>query len=117
MSQLELLDGISEASTLDEVQEYINTVIEMRGFAEESLLEMMLLLLEETGELAKAVRKTATKMSMDPDKQQNYGTVESEAADVFIVLLSICNKLGINLLTALKNKEAENCKRNWTFER
>ena len=77
----------------------------------------MLLLLEETGELAKAVRKTSTNMSVDVDKIQNYDTIESEVADVFIVLMAVCNKLGINLLSALREKEKKNCERNWSFER
>ena len=55
----------------------------------------MLLLTEEIGELAKAIRKDKTSMSIDKSKINNYDTIESEVADVFIVLCSICNKLNI----------------------
>ena len=76
----------------------------------------MLLLIEEVGELAKSIRKNATDMSIDNDKINHYDTIESEIADVFIVLNSICNKLNIDLYTALKNKEQENIKRTWKKE-
>ncbi|MCL2854931.1 MAG: hypothetical protein FWE21_04860 [Defluviitaleaceae bacterium] len=117
MNQVELLDKLTRKSSLTEVQEYIKTVLDLRGFSDESIQESMLILLEEVGELAKAVRKGHTKMSVDADKMQSYDTVESEVADVFVVLLAVCNKLGINLLDALVEKERQNCSRNWTFER
>ena len=44
-------------------------------------------------------------MSIDKDKISHYDTIESEVADVFIVLSSICNKLNIDLYKALKDKE------------
>ena len=65
----------------------------------------MLLLLEKVGELAKAIRKNATNMSIDNSKINHYDTIESEVADVFIVLSSICNRLNIDLYKALKDKE------------
>ena len=117
MNQREMLDEITEESSLNQVQEYINTVVELRGFAGQSIQETMLLLLEETGELAKAVRKSETRMSVDVDKMQNYDTVESEAADVFFVLAAVCNQMNINLLDALKEKEKKNIGRNWSFDR
>ena len=36
-------------------------------------------------------------MESDKDKLYNYDTIESEIADCFIVLTSICNKLNINM--------------------
>lgn len=117
MNQRDLLDKMTENSSVNEIQDYIKKVIELRGFNKESIQETMLLLLEETGELAKAIRKTATEMTVDVDKMQNYDTVESEVADVFIVLITVCNQLNINLFEALKEKELKNCERNWSFER
>ena len=117
MNQLELLNTLTEDSSLAQIQEYIDKVVELRGFKGQPVLETMLLLLEEVGELAKAIRKTATRMSIDTDKMQNYDTVESEAADVFFVLIAICNHMGIDLLSALKEKEKKNCNRNWSFDR
>ncbi|MCL2085011.1 MAG: hypothetical protein FWH06_07130 [Oscillospiraceae bacterium] len=117
MDQMNLLNEITESSSLTQIQEYIKSVVELRGFSNQPVQETMLLLLEETGELAKAIRKTATNMSVDVNRIQNYDTVESEAADVFFVLMSVCNQMNINLLSALKEKEKKNCERSWSFER
>jgi len=117
MTQSDLLNTITKTSSLNQIQDYIKAVLDLRGFNDESIQETMLLLLEEAGELAKAIRKTATNMSVDADKMQSYDTVESEVADVLIVLLAICNKLNINLFDALIEKERKNSARNWTFER
>lgn len=112
-NQLELWNNINEKSTLQEVQQYIKSVIEMRGFANQEIEKTMLLLLEEVGELAKSIRKDATNMSIDKSKINHYDSIENEVADVFIVLSSVCNKLNIDLYNALKNKERENIVREW----
>lgn len=117
MKQEGMLNKLNDKSSLSEIQQYIDTVVNLRGWASESIQETMLLLLEETGELAKAIRKSETGMSVDMDKMQNYDTVESEVADVFFVLTAVCNKLNINMLKALKEKEKMNLERNWSFDR
>ena len=91
-------------------------MIEIRGFANQEIEKTMLLLLEEVGELAKSIRKNATNMGIDKNKINHYDTIESELADVFIVLSSVCNKLNIDLYKALKDKEEENIKRIWNKE-
>ena len=111
--QLKLWENLSGSNTLHEVQEYIRKVIEIRGFSNQSIEQAMLLLTEEIGELAKAIRKEKTSMSIDNNKIKNYDTIESEVADVFIVLCTICNKLDIDLFSSLKDKERENIKRKW----
>lgn len=111
--QLELWKNLKEDNTLEKVQEYIRKVIEIRGFSNQSIEQAMLLLTEEIGELAKAIRKEKTTMSIDNNKIRNYDTIESEVADVFIVLCTICNKLNINLFSSLKGKEKENIERIW----
>lgn len=117
MNQIELLNVLNENSSMTQIQEYIKKIVELRGFSKQPVTETMLLLLEETGELAKAIRKAATHMSVDSDKLHRYSSVESEAADVFFVLAAVCNQMGINLFDALKEKEAQNCERKWSFER
>ena len=111
--QNELLKLLKKGNTIDEIQEYIKQVIELRGFANQKVQDKMLLLLEETGELAKAIRKTLPETPIDYDKIENYTDIEEEIADVFIVLVSICNRLNINLYEALRNKEEKNAKREW----
>lgn len=112
--QLDLFNELNENKTLREVQEYIKNVIEIRGFNKQSPEQTMLLLTEEVGELAKAIRKDKTKMCIDNNKINNYDTIESEVADVFIVLSTICNELNIDLYSAIKNKEKENINRKWS---
>ncbi len=85
-SQVELWNNLNEKNTLKEVQKYIKDVIEIRGFSNQEIEKTMLLLLEEVGELAKSIRKSATNMSIDKNKINHYDTIESEVADVFIVL-------------------------------
>lgn len=111
--QKELLNLLNEEKNIDEIQEYIKKVIEIRGFANQRVQDKMLLLFEETGELAKAIRKTLPEASIDYNKIENYTSIEEEIADVFIVLVSICNKLDINLYKAFENKEKKNVERKW----
>lgn len=111
--QIKLWEAFNEKNTLQEVQAYIKNVIRIRGFSEQEVEKTMLLLLEEVGELAKSIRKNATDMGVDKEKLYHYDTIESEVADVFIVLVSVCNRLGIDLYQALKDKEKENSKRCW----
>ena len=112
-NQLELWNKLNESNTLPEIQNYIKEVIKIRGFDEQEIEKTMLLLLEEVGELAKSIRKNAIDMNIDKNKLNHYDSIESEVADVFIVLNSVCNKLNIDLYKALKDKEEENIKRKW----
>ena len=111
--QLKLWENLKEENTLKDVQNYIKNVIEIRGFDKQPVEQTMLLLIEEVGELAKAIRKDATTMKSDKNKLEHYDSIESEIADVFIVLTSVCNKLNIDLYDVVKNKEEENIKRHW----
>ena len=109
----ELYQLLNEKNTLNEIQNYIKEVIKIRGFSEQKVQDKMLLLLEETGELAKAIRKTIPEASVDYERIENYTDIEEEVADVFIVLVSICNRLNINLYDAIIKKEEKNIKRQW----
>lgn len=111
--QKSLLKLLSKKDSLSDVQNYVKQVNELRGFQNQELQDTMLLLTEEIGELAKAIRKDYTDMKVDVNKLSNYGSIESEIADVFYVLSCVCNKLDINILDALKKKEAENVNRVW----
>ncbi len=111
--QSELYELLNEKNTLNEIQNYIKEVIKIRGFSEQKVQDEMLLLLEETGELAKAIRKTIPEASVDYERIENYTDIEEEVADVFIVLVSICNRLNINLYDAIIKKEEKNIKRQW----
>lgn len=111
--QQALWNNLQETDSVREVQQYIKAVNTVRGFEEQPIEERMLLLTEEIGELAKSIRKNATNMSTDLNKQYNYDSIESEVADCFYVLASVCNKLEIDMFSSLKEKEKENIHRVW----
>ena len=112
MTVQDLLAQLNQGTTLTQLQTYVQEVITLRGFAEETSQEVLLMLMEEVGELAKAVRKQQG-MFVDPAKLQNYDTVQSEVADIMILLLSLCNVQGINLMDAVVAKEKINAQRTW----
>lgn len=71
------------------------------------------MLTEEVGELTKAVRKISSGASIDLNRINNYGSIESEIADVLIVLISVANVLNIDIFESLKGKEKININRKW----
>lgn len=111
--QQELWNNLQETSSLREVQKYIENMNEVREFNNETIHERMLLLTEEIGELAKAIRKNSSNMYTDVNKQYNYDTIESEIADCFYVLVSVASYLNIDVFKSLKGKEQENINRVW----
>lgn len=97
--------------TLDDYQQLIRGLVVKRGFAKESVEQVFMLLVEEMGELGKAIRKTA---GLKVDKKSRRHTVEEEAADVLWLLIDLCNRLEIELGPAFAKKEAKNIKRQWS---
>ena len=112
-NQRELFENLKQSSTLSDIQTYIKKVLQLRGFEGQTAKDKILLLVEEVGELAKAVRKNSLGASVDPKKLQNYDSVESEIADVLIVLISVANILNIDVFKSLKEKEQININRKW----
>ncbi len=111
--QQALWEKLQETDSLREVQQYIKAVNTVRGFEDQPIEERMLLLTEEIGELAKSIRKNATNMSTDVNKQYSYDSIESEVSDCLYVLASVCNRLDIDMFKCLKEKEKENIHRVW----
>jgi len=99
-----------EYKSLSELQKYYSQKAKERGFDKESARDTLLLMTEELGELAKAIRKTSG-IKTD-DKSQTYH-IDEELADIQIYLLHLSNTLNINLEEAFWNKEDENNKRVW----
>jgi len=111
MELREKLELLNENSSVTEVQNYIENMKIARGFNTISIEREMMLMMEEFGELAKAIRKS-TKGRLDPEKVYDT-SVEEELADVFIYLLNIANMSNVNIFEAFKNKEKRNCNRQW----
>jgi NTP pyrophosphatase (non-canonical NTP hydrolase) len=102
--------GPKANATLIDWQAYVQQKITERGFADETTQQQFMLLVEEVGELAKALRPLeGIKTSDDSEKLE----LAHEAADVFWMLCCVCNGLSIDLDEALRSKDAKNEKRVW----
>lgn len=102
--------ALSQDASLPQYQALIRELVIQRGFDEETVSEVFTLLVEEVGELAKAIRK-ANGQKVDANSQLH--NVAEEAADVFWLLVDLCNRLDIDLAAAFKEKEQKNRSRNW----
>ncbi|HUA13391.1 MAG TPA: MazG nucleotide pyrophosphohydrolase domain-containing protein [Candidatus Sulfotelmatobacter sp.] len=104
-----MTEGYSDF-TLEDYQKLIKGLVKERGFDKETVPEVSGLFVEETGELAKSIRKSIG---------QKYGAhsknrlVEEEIADVFWLLIDLSNRLGVNLAEAFEAKEKLNKSRKW----
>lgn len=106
MSHLQL----KQNPTLRDLQDYVVVAMQERGFDTEDIPRRFMMLLEEVGEFAKAARTTVgLKLASDTQTKE----LEEEAADVLIILLGLCNMMGIDLEQAFRQKEARNKKRIW----
>ena len=98
--------------SLRDLQSYVQKVVNKRGFAAEVPRDKVLLMLEEFGELAKALRKY-TGLKIDEDRKERYTEMRYELADILFYLLDLANTCGIDLFEAFQEKERENASRKW----
>jgi NTP pyrophosphatase (non-canonical NTP hydrolase) len=102
---------VSQGASLADLQAYIGRVVVERGFGEETPLDIMLLLVEEVGELAKAIRRHA---GIKIDETANeHGRAPEELADVLSYVLNLANQLNVDLIEAFRDKERINAERIW----
>ncbi len=111
--QLVFNDFKNKSYILNDLQDYVTTMLELRNLKGNPPELEMLMLTEEVGELAKAIRKDYSNLKVDNVKSSNYGKASSEIVDVLIVLLGLCNSLDINLEQAFLEKESQNINREW----
>jgi NTP pyrophosphatase (non-canonical NTP hydrolase) len=106
-------EALGRFSTVEMLQQYVAKAVVRRGFAKETPKDILLLLVEEVGELAKAIRKLSGLKTDTLAKTHDAGLSE-ELADVFIYLLDLANSYKIDLLSAMRDKEAFNERRSWS---
>jgi len=106
------INMLSPQSSLNILQNYVKQVAAQRGFDNETPRDKVLLMLEEFGELAKAMRKYIG-LKMDKDKSQSYTELKHEFADILFYLLDLSNACGIDLFHSFQEKEMENVNRKW----
>jgi|SRR5437667_1515271 len=102
---------LPEHPTLINLQKYMDEVCKERGWVKDTYAEKFLLFIEEVGELAKAIRKTAG-LYEERSKPKNVELVE-EFADVLSYLLDLANYFQIDLEKAFREKEQVNESRTW----
>jgi len=101
---------LKDKPTLPELQDYISKVIKHRGFHKQSVDDEFRMLIEEVGELAKALRKHK---GVSTAEDSAVHELRHECADVLWMLVAVCNRLGIDLEQALRQKEEINKTRTW----
>lgn len=99
--------------TLAELQDYVQHMVKERGFEKETITDVLILFIEEVGELSKAVR-SLTGLRVNRKHIESYKNLGEELADCLIYILDIANLAGINLENALREKEKINSMRKWS---
>ena len=80
----EIVQAMGPETSLTRLQEYVNLMVQVRGFDKESPQDCLLLLTEELGELAKEVRKSCTAIKSDVDKTDR-NDLKGEMRDVLMI--------------------------------
>lgn len=89
---------------LRDLQSYYGRKAAERGFDSESVQDTMLLLTEEVGELARAIRK-AVGLARAGSGEEDPA---AELADVQLYILHLANVIGVDLAQAVSDKEKVN---------
>lgn len=93
---------------IDMLQRYYKRTAKRRGWDKEDAKDTMLLLTEEVGELARAIRKL---LGLKRANKSTRTSLADELADVQLYLVHLANILNINLSEAVTSKENKNSKR------
>lgn len=101
--------AIDAGKGLSGLQHYYKKTAKRRGWDGESPRDTMLLLTEEIGELARAVRKAE---GLERDAGYSGISVAEELADVQLYLVHLANALGIEISEAVTDKEIKNAERH-----
>ena len=104
---------LPDKPTLKDFQHHIKEIGERRGWDKNNYLEIFLLLSEEIGELAKAIRNQ-TGLYSEKNKENSKYKLEEEFADVLNYIFDLANCFNIDLEQAFRNKDAVNADRDWT---
>ena len=104
------MTNLPKDDSLVKLQKYIWQMNIERGFDTKDVSKKLVMLMEEAGELAKAVRKHVGMKFTDTTKQQE---LREELADVQIVLLGLASMLDEDVFSAVIDKEKKSRTRKW----
>lgn len=106
--------NLPQTNDLNEFQNYIKELCIERGWDKNSPSQLFLLLTEEIGEVAKAIRNhTSLHTQKIQNKDKTKAELASELADVLNYVLDISNHFEIDLAQAFRDKNTENENREW----
>ncbi len=100
----------TQGAALNAYQQYVRQTMKDRGFDEERISLKFMLLLEEAGEFSQSARKNANLAQATDAEVED---LNDAAADVFAILLDICNHLDLDLEKAFIAREHKNHNRTW----
>ena len=104
------MSQLPRGATIRQLQQYIHEHFRERGFEGNTPVQECLLLLEEVGELAKAIRK---ERGFRIDASSHVGSIQEELADIVWVSVAIANLYEVDLESAFIAKEELNHQRVW----
>ncbi len=91
--------------TLYDFQKLVRRLVVERGYNQETVPEVLMLLIEEVGELAKAIRKYNGQKTHEDSRVHN---IEEELADCLWLLVDLSNRVEVDLEAAFRAKEVKN---------
>lgn len=103
-----------KSDTLTELQNYVREIVKKRGFEQETIEDVLLLLVEEIGELARAIRYVKG-LKVSRQSEDAIRNLKGELADCLIYLLDIANLANVSLEDAFREKEKLNSTRKWRY--
>jgi len=106
------MNRLPDKPTLADLQAYIKAICKQRGWDKNSDTEIFMLLMEEVGELAKAIRN-AKAMYQEKGKEGAANNLKEEFADVLNYLLDLANYFDVDLEQAFREKDKINRNREW----
>lgn len=105
---------LKDHPSIQDFQNYLAQIRKERNWEQNDPLEIFLLMSEEVGELAKAIRN---KIGLYPQKEKTASEIQAELSfemsDVFSYLLDLANIFEVDLEKAFREKEAINAQRTW----
>ncbi len=96
MQKDQVLQYLSREDSLDKIQKYVENHVNVDTFEKQNVSSEMFRLFFNVIELGKEIRISI--------KDSDTKNSETKIADIFLVLVSICNSLQINLFDVIENK-------------
>jgi len=107
------MNELPKEARMKDFQQHIYHVCKERGWDKNSVSEKFLLLSEEVGELARAIRDAGGISTKYETKGRDKSELSEEFADVLNYLFDLANDFDIDLEEAYRAKHEKNKTRTW----